>query len=99
MTLTGEIEETLAEATEAMTAAKATEVAISPPEARPPTGSGTLLHPTTSALKTTKADTKRLIGAFHFASSVGPKRPFRTVTSNNSFALPLPRSVALALQR
>ena len=81
VTLAGEIEETLVEATEAITVAKATGVAISLREARPPSGSETLRHPTTSMLKTTKADIRRLIGAFRSASSAAPKRPFPTATS------------------
>ena len=97
--LAEEIAETLVEATEAITVAKATEVAISLLGAKPPCGSETLLHPTTSVLKTTKADTKRLTGAFHSASSVAPKRPFPIATSSNLFVPPLLRNAAPVLQR
>ena len=68
------------------------------PETTPPTSDATLLHPTTSVLKTTKADTKRLIGAFRFASLVGPKRPSPTVISSNLFVPPLPLNAVPALQ-
>ena len=97
--LAEEIAETLVEATEAITVAKATKMAISLPGAKPPSGSETLRHPTTSALKTTKADIKRLIGAFRSASSVAPKRPSPTVTSSNLFVPPLLRNTAPVLPR
>ena len=98
-TLAEQIEETLMEATEAITMVKVTEVAISLPEAKPPIGNETLLRLTTGTLKTTKADTKRLIGTFHSASLVAPKRPYPTVTSSNLFAPLLLRNAAPVLPR
>ena len=95
--LAGEITETLVEATEATTVG--TQAASSLPEVKPLNSSETLLHPTTSALKTTKADTKRLIGAFRSVSSEVPKRPSPIVTSSNLFVPPLPLNTAPAFQR
>ena len=99
VTLAEQIEETLMEATEAITVVKVTEVAISLPEVRPPIGNETILRLTTGTLKTTKADTKKLIGAFRSASLVAPKRPYPTVTSSNLFVPPLLRNVAPTLPR
>ena len=92
-----EIAETLVEDTEAIIVAKATELAINLPEVKLP--SETFHYQTTSALKRTKADTRKLIGAFRSASSVAPKRPSPIVTSSSLFIPPLLLSAAPTLQR
>ena len=88
---------TLVEVTVAVTVATRADTGL--PEMMPPASNATPFRPTTSMLRMTEADTKRLIGASHSASSVAPKRPSPTATLSSLFVPPLLPSAGLTPQR